>query len=137
MRQAVGDQTDGQLAFRVTLIDGRVFAVARMMTHVAKGRCEMVPNRWATVEGELPESEPVCSVITGYMLVGAGQDKLPTTLAVPPTSIESVECVLVGPMEEPEPFGFARALQREGRPALEEVEEPPPVSAGKRPAISD
>lgn len=127
MRDAVAEEQRDHLVFRVTLVDGRAFAVAHSMTHVARGKCELVPNRWADPEAakdsKILDVEVICDVITGYIFVGVGEDNLPTTLGVAPSEILSVECVYVEPEEEPEPFGFARALKQEGRPVIEEVEE--------------
>ena len=73
---------------------------------------------------------PICDVITGYTMMGNGNDGLPTVLNVPPHMIASVEGVLLPRRpstnkKEDEPFGFARwaARQNEGDPELTEVEE--------------
>lgn len=126
MQGAVTDEQRPNLAFRVTLMDGRAFAVAHSMTHVARGKCELAPNRWIDTDGDgkPDQSEAICDVITGYMFIGVGEDSHPTTLSIPPTEIASVECVYVAPEEESEPFGFARALKQKDRPTMGEVEEP-------------
>jgi len=121
MGQLVDGAQREHLIFRVTLHDGRAFAVRQALTHVARGRCLMDPSRWKrTGNGS---GDVACDVITGYMLVGTGADERPTVVSVPPAEIASVECVLVEPKEEPEPFGFARSVDMKDRPALEEVEE--------------
>lgn len=131
MRGALTEEQRESVVFRVTLVDGRALAVAHSLTHVAKGKCEIVPNRWVDMElkdsadakGAVVGGDAICDVITGYMFVGVGEDNLPTTIAVTPTEIETVECVYVAPEEEPEPFGFARALMKKGQPTMGEVVE--------------
>jgi hypothetical protein len=127
MGQLVDDAQRGHLVFRVTLADGRAFAVRQALTHVARGRCQVDLSRWARTSDDGSKEGAgmgaACDVITGYMLVGTGSDERPTVVSVPPTEIASVECVLVEPKEEPQPFGFARYVDMKDRPALEEVEE--------------
>lgn len=107
MRRAVPESHHNRLAFRVTLVDGRPFAVKQVLAHVARGRCTIGPSRWN-------ETEAICDVITGYVFLGAGEDELPAAMCVSPATIASVECVLF-PEEEDEtprtPFGF---YKREG-----------------------
>lgn len=110
MRSATPEEMHGRLAFRVTLVDGRQFAVRQVTTHVVKGRCSMEKTRWS-------DQFATCNVITGYMLSGADDDALAVTIALPPAEISSVECVFV-PTDEEEaedaaherngrvPFGF-------------------------------
>lgn len=129
--------------FRVTLIDGREFAITQVSTHISRGRCFLGENRWdvGPTKREVTESagkvasvinagSPICDVITGYTMMGNGNDGLPTVLNVPPHMIASVEGVLLPrrpstDKKEDEPFGFARwaAQQNEGDPELTEVEE--------------
>lgn len=128
MRERVDKECCDRLAHRVTLADGRQFAVRQITTHVVKGRCSLEETRWS-------ELSAVCNVITGYMLYGVDDDSLMTTLAVPPAEIVSVECVLVPTEEEEEenekrsmaPFGFhsRKALQvpAEQREVEEKIEE--------------
>ncbi|MCA9292844.1 MAG: hypothetical protein KDA20_03425 [Phycisphaerales bacterium] len=131
-----GQAPDGPRVFRVTLQDGRPFAVMSVQTHIARGKCELVPNRWS--EGGVGPGgrmEAICDVITGYTLVGAGPDGRPAVVSVPPREIASVECVVMVPMPGmegmdegdgtmPEPFGFAAFKQRLEKPEVKEVEEP-------------
>ena len=107
MSERVGEECCERLAHRVTLADGRQFAVRQITTHVVKGRCSMEKTRWS-------DHFATCNVITGYMFYGVDDDSLMTTIAVPPAEIVSIECVLV-PTEEEEnelengsasPFGF-------------------------------
>lgn len=112
MQGAVPAELHERIAFRVSLADGRMFAVRQVMTHVVKGRCSLQASRWS-------DAEAICDVITGYMFMGVGEDQHMTTLAVPPTEIASVEAVLVGVTagdgedsdENSSPFGFHK---REG-----------------------
>lgn len=110
MQHAVPTANHDRLAFRVGLADGRVFAVKQVLAHVARGACTIGASRWH-------EREAICDVITGYMLLGAGEDELPSTLCISPSMITSVECLLA-PRDEngesdgpPAPFGF---YKREG-----------------------
>jgi hypothetical protein len=144
MREALTEEQRATMMFRVTLVDGRSFRVAHSLTHMSRGKCEIGPNRWIDAEEKNgapkpgqpkggakstpkmtgPRGEPICDVITGYMFIGVGEDAMPTTLAVPPAEIASVECVYVKPETESEPFGFARAMMQDGeRAVMEEVEE--------------
>jgi len=122
MRQAVPDALHERLAFRVSLADGRVFSVRQVVTHVARGKCTIGPSRWN-------DEEAICDVITGYALLGAGEDSLPAALCVPATMITSIECMLV-PSEEdessenPAPFGFYKRDGIEVPTNRKEVEEP-------------
>ena len=93
MKGVTPDEHHERLAFRVTLADGRQFAVRQVTTHVVKGQCSMEKTRWS-------DHLAVCNVITGYMLFGMDDDALATTVAVPPAEIASVECVLVPTDEE-------------------------------------
>ena len=113
--------------FRVTLTDGRPFAVTAVHTHMNRGRCFVGKDRWG-------EQDKVCDVITGYTMIGAGPDNRPTALTVPPSAIASVECVLVPQSgqgralhqpksDEDEAFGFARFAQMRDRPEVQEVED--------------
>jgi len=126
MREVLPEDAHEHLAFRVTLIDGRQFAIRQVLTHVVRGKCTLQPSRWN-------EQEAICDVITGYQFLGVGEDQFLTSLTVPPTSIESVECVLVRPGEGDEsegepgktPFGFhkreALALPVEQREIEEKI----------------
>lgn len=126
MRQVLPEEAHGNLAFRVTLTDGRQFAVRQVLTHVVRGKCTLQPSRWN-------EQEAVCDVITGYQFLGVGEDQFLTSLTVPPTGIESVECVLVRPGGDEDsesdtskaPFGFykreALALPLEQREIEEKI----------------
>ena len=115
--------------FRVTLVDGRMFAVTHVQTHVSRGKCFVGTNRWG-------ETDAVCDVITGYTLAGTGPDMRPMTLVLPPDMIASVECVAVAAPSAPdgedagdkkkddkEPFGFAAWKEWTGTLQLEEVED--------------
>jgi hypothetical protein len=114
--------------FRVTLADGRPFAITAVHTHMNRGRCFVGTDRWGEVD-------KVCDVISGYTMIGAGPDHRPTAISVPPSMIASVECVLVPPrgqgraLEQPsddgeqEAFGFARFAQMRDRPEVSEVED--------------
>jgi hypothetical protein len=139
--------------FRVTLIDGRTFAVHSVSTHLSRGRCFLGDNRWdigptkrdvtesaGKVASVINAGSPICDVITGYTLVGNGEDGLPMVLNIPPSMIASVEGVMLPHVPKPdagasennrEPFGFARwaAMQAENDPQLKEVEEPAPGHA--------
>ena len=121
----------------MTLRDGRPFAVFSVQTHVARGKCHIRENRWG-------EKDAICDVITGYTLVGRAPDGLPTVVSVPPDEISSVECVIIGPADMPDPsltgnvdqgdedngedrpvpFGFARWVQDRETPNVEEVDDP-------------
>lgn len=131
--------------FRVTLMDGRNYAIASVSTHISRGRCFVGDNRWdiGPTRREVAESagkvasvintgNPICDVITGYTLTGNGEDGLPMVLNVPPRMIASVEGVILPRMQPPkessddrEPFGFARwaASQNQHDPELHEIEE--------------
>ncbi len=125
-----GQAPAGPRVFRVTLQDGRPFAVMNVQKHIARGKCELVPNRWSETPGG---TEAICDVITGYTFVGTGSDGRPTVLSVPPIEIASVECVVMvdlagAPGEDGEegaevPFGFAAFKKRLETPEVEEVEE--------------
>lgn len=107
MREAVPKLHHDRLAFRVALVDGRIFGVRQVMVHVARGSCSIGPSRWN-------EREAICDVITGYVLLGAAEDGAPSTLCVSPASISSVECILIPEIEDDTaatPFGF---YKREG-----------------------
>lgn len=107
MKEAIPEKLHDRLAFRVGLADGRVFGVKQVLAHVARGTCTIGPSRWN-------DREAICDVITGYMLLGAGDDEVPSTLCISPTLIVSVECVLVPEQEDDTPatpFGF---YKREG-----------------------
>ncbi len=119
-------------AFRVTLRDGRPYAVFSVKTHIARGKCPM-SGRWSEPT-ECTKEADICDVITGYSLVGTAHDGRPVVLTVPPDEIASVECVLVqghpgqvtpeeGEADEV-PFGFAAFAKRGELPQLDEVEEP-------------
>ena len=135
--------------FRVTLIDGRTYAVHTVSTHLSRGRCFLGDNRWdigptkhdvtesaGKVASVINAGSPICDVITGYTLMGNGEDGLPMVLNIPPQMIASVEGVVLPRLslkpgadkkdDDREPFGFARwaAKQAEGDPELDEVEEP-------------
>ncbi|HBS28249.1 MAG TPA: hypothetical protein DEB06_02085 [Phycisphaerales bacterium] len=124
MREVLPPEAHASLAFRVTLADGRQFAVRQVLTHVVRGRCTLQPSRWN-------EHEAVCDVITGYQFLGVGEDERLTSLVVPPVAIESVECVLVAgegePSDEPDetrtPFGFYKREALEKPVEQREVEE--------------
>ncbi len=123
---------DAARVFRVSLKDGRTFAVSAVQTHTSRGRCFPGDNdRWAQ---DSEGSKPTCDVITGYTLVGAGPDGRPTALSVPPEHITSVEAVLVPrnaqnqalnapSKDETEAFGFARFAQMRDRPELSETDD--------------
>ncbi|MEM1167168.1 MAG: hypothetical protein AAGI30_12865, partial [Planctomycetota bacterium] len=116
--------------FRVTLIDGRVFAVTHVQTHVSRGKCMVGTDRFG-------ESDPICDVVTGYTLVGSSGDRRPTALVVPPAMIASVECVAVDAaalqkaaeqaekkaQDESEPFGFAAWRTWDGDLTVHEIDE--------------
>jgi hypothetical protein len=125
MTKAVEPEHQDHLLFRVRLKSGAEYMVQNVMTHVAKGACYPDSARWSSqaIEDDESGSKAVCNVITGYMMMGQGRDNRPMTVSVTPCQIASVECVLVEPRKEPEPFGFAAALHTKGRPRLEEVEE--------------
>lgn len=130
MSSVVPDELHGNLLFRATLGDGRAFLVREIRQHVSRGACTIQKTRWH-------ERDAICDVITGYLLVGNDEAGVPTTLAVLPDDIVSVECVLgvVSPPEndpeltqqaqEKRVFGFAQfAKALEARPTrVEEVEE--------------
>lgn len=124
-------------AFRVTLRDGRPYAVFSVKTHIARGKCS-ASGRWAEPT-ECTNAADICDVITGYSLVGTAHDGRPVVLTVPPDEIASVECVLVqghpgqatpeeGASDEV-PFGFAAFAKRGERPQLDEVEEETPFTS--------
>ncbi len=98
MKEILPAEKHERLQFRVTLVDGRQFLVRQLMTHMSRGLCTIGPSRWN-------EREAVCDVITGYLMVGVGEDEELSAISVPPTEILTVECVLV-PEEEKAPFGF-------------------------------
>lgn len=98
MKEILPAEKHERLQFRVTLVDGRQFLVRQLMTHLSRGLCTIGPSRWN-------EREAVCDVITGYLMVGVGEDAELSAISVPPTEILTVECVLV-PDEERAPFGF-------------------------------
>lgn len=115
--------------FRVTLIDGRVFAITHVQTHVSRGKCFVGTNRWG-------EQDAVCDVITGYTLAGRAGDGRPTALVIPPAMIASVECVAIDAMPDPaavangkkddgsdQPFGFAAYREWDGDLTVHEVDE--------------
>jgi len=94
-----------RLVFRVTLRDGRSFLVTQAHSHMVRGRCTLEKSRWS-------QQGAVCDIITGYLLIGIGEDELLTAVCVPPREIASVECVLAPQEDEsPAPFGF---YKREG-----------------------
>jgi hypothetical protein len=115
-------------AFRVTLRDGRPYAVFSVKTHIAHGKCGMSGDWREAADGQTD----VCDVITGYTLVGTAHDGKPVVLTVPPNEIASVECVLVqgrpGQREEKDkddvPFGFAAFTKEPRTPELTEEDEP-------------
>jgi len=124
-------------AFRVTLRDGRPYAVFSVKTHIARGKCGD-SGHWREPR-ERDGAADMCDVITGYSLVGTAHDGRPVVLTVPPDEIASVECVLVQghpgqvapdtdgdgkPDEDDVPFGFAAFTKREDTPELTEEEEP-------------
>ena len=123
--------------FRVTLTDGRPFAVFSVKTHIAHGKCSD-SGRWC--EPGANATTETCDVITGYSLVGTAHDGRPCVLTVPPAEIASVECVLVpegavpqaggdekGEKKDAEiPFGFAAFSKRNDQPELVEEDEPTP-----------
>lgn len=124
-------------AFRVTLRDGRPYAVFSVKAHIARGKCHVDgAQRWCEATDTMLQDgsgAEVCDVITGYSLVGTAYDGRPVVLTVPPDEIASVECVLVqgvapdGEEAEPAediPFGFAAFSGRTSEPELTEVEEP-------------
>lgn len=125
MEHVLDPENKGKRVFRVTLRDGRAFAVFTVQTHISRGKCSIRENRWG-------EKDAICDVITGYTLVGTSSDGRPVVLAVPPTEIASVECVIIGTQEtgqetqeeEKEPFGFARWVSQREEPTLEELEDP-------------
>ncbi len=119
-------------AFRVTLRDGRPYAVFSVKTHIARGKCA-AGGHWSEPNAATTPGD-VCDVITGYSLVGTAHDGRPVVLTVPPDEIASVECVLVqghpgqatpdeAASDEEVPFGFAAFAKREERPQLQEEEE--------------
>lgn len=127
MREAIPKQDHDRLVFRITLHDGRAFAASNVLTHVSRGMCTIMPDRW--VENEKVKTIrglPVCEVITGYMFIGSGDDELASALCVPPTEISSVECVLTEAHAGPESFGFAAARLNamSDKPAMQEIEDP-------------
>ena len=125
MKQLVCEDEHERLAFRVTLADGRGFAVRQVTTHVVKGRCSLEDNRWS-------DTTAICHVITGYLMYGVGEDGVLTTVAVPPTEIASIECVLVPAQDDEDaenagsggvPFGFYSRKAMDVPAEQREVEE--------------
>lgn len=116
MLPLVPEERREDVAFRVVLTDKRVLIVRGVSTHVSRGRCFVGENRWG-------ERDPICDVITGYVLLGHGADMTPTVACVPPTMISTVECVIAPGGADREPFGFASYHWRQGRPRIDEVEE--------------
>lgn len=124
--------------FRVTLADGRPFAVFSVKTHIAKGKCS-TGGAWHEPSDGGSTPSDACDVITGYSLVGTASDGRPCVLTVPPVEIASVECVLVeggsgetageGEDAETVPFGFAAFAHRKDTPEYLEEEEPTPFSS--------
>ncbi len=127
MKQLVPAEHHEKLAFRVTLIDGRTFAIRRFTTYVVKGRCSLEETRWS-------DQFKTCNVITGYMFYGVGEDMLLSSLCVPPDMIASIECLLV-PVIDPDaqgdeqpavkkiPFGFYPRETLDSPLEQQEVEE--------------
>lgn len=99
MKEIVPADKHERLQFRVTLVDGRQFLVRQLMSHVSRGLCTIGPSRWNA-------NEAVCDVITGYLMVGVGDDHELSAISVPPTEIMTVECVLTPGEDERAPFGF-------------------------------
>jgi hypothetical protein len=147
MEQVVqaGSLPDLPRVFRVTLRDGRPFAVLSVKTHIARGKCQDMLRGWcelpkpAAGDGGGGANSELCDVITGYTLVGTDHNGRPVVLAVPPTEIASVECLLVPQAQlqqkagqrsaddpDDEPFGFAAFQHRKEQqsPEVEEVDEP-------------
>lgn len=130
MSSVVPAELHDNLLFRATLTDGRQFLVREIRQHVSRGACTIEKTRWH-------ERDAICDVITGYLLIGNDDHGVPTTVAVLPLEILSVECVLGMPIppsadpeetqdaEEKRVFGFAKfAKALQDRPArVEEVEE--------------
>ena len=119
MREAVESSMHEHLRYRVTLVDGRVFAVMQALPHVSRGKCSIEKTRWS-------ERDAICNVVTGYLLVGIDMGNNMTAVGIEPDMIASVECVLVRPHEEDddsEPFGFARFTKFSSEPNLREVDE--------------
>jgi len=128
MKEIVPAGQHENLAFRITLLDGRAFAVKRFSTYVVKGRCSLEATRWS-------DHFKTCNVVTGYMFYGLGEDMLPSSLCVPPDMIASIECVLVPIASEGEnpdedqnptrkvPFGFYPRETFESPLEQKEVEE--------------
>lgn len=108
-----------RLQFRVTLVDGRQLIVRQVLSHVVRGRCTLQESRWS-------EAEAICDVITGYLLLGVGEDDNFAAVALPPREIMSVECVLA-PQDEneaaPTPFGFYKREGLHMPPLRREIEE--------------
>ncbi|MDX2115947.1 MAG: hypothetical protein SFZ24_10080 [Planctomycetota bacterium] len=121
MRQAVPEKHHDRLAFRISLGDGRTFNVKQVVTHVSRGRCTITSSRWN-------EREAICDVITGYMLLGADEEGIPAALCVSPSTITSVECLLVPPDDDDPsthtPFGFYKREGIDVSTQRKEVEEP-------------
>ena len=129
--------------FRVTLADGRPFAVFSVKTHIAKGKCSTDGGEHWREPCATNSGAEMCDVITGYSLVGTAHDGRPCVLTVPPIEIASVECVLVENGEIPDsadgvdesgeaeslPFGFAAFVKRGGQPELTEEDELTPFSS--------
>lgn len=128
MASVVPEELRDNLLFRATLVDGRQFLVREIRQHVSHGACTIEKTRWH-------ERDAICNVITGYLLVGNDQHGVPSTVAVMPDEILTVECVLamIGPPdgeakqeeEEKKLFGFAQFAQalKKRRAGVEEVEE--------------
>jgi len=130
MSSVVPEELHDNLLFRATLADSRQFLVREIRQHVSHGACTIEKTRWH-------ERDAICDVITGYLLIGNDEHGVPSTVAVMPDEIISVECVLamVGSPEgeseeekaeeEKKVFGFAQFAQAlKKRPAgVEEVEE--------------
>jgi len=135
MREAIPQSDHERLIFRITLHDGRAFAASNVLTHVSRGMCTLVPNRWVEDEhAAAAQGSAICEVITGYIFLGSGDDELASALCVPPTEIASVECVLTKADPEPESFGFSAAkLRADHTPALQEVDEPTRAAAAAAP----
>ena len=126
MREAVPKKDHERLVFRITLHDGRAFAASNVLTHVSRGMCSIVPNRWVEDEKATHiKGMPVCEVITGYIFMGSGEDELAAALCVPPKQISTVECVLTESQPGPESFGFAAARMSamSDKPAMQEVDD--------------
>ncbi len=133
MREAIPESDHDRLIFRITLHSGRAFAAKNVLTHVSRGMCTLVPERWVEDEqATTVRGMPICEVITGYIFLGSGDDELASALCVPPTEIASVECVLTESQPGPESFGFAAArMHIPAHPAMQEIEEPSRAAAAR------